>query len=66
MYNKCPYPFPPCPGSKAEIFAKYKGSLIEAISRASNARTNHDLEDALASIDFFLDKLHAELKGKNA
>lgn len=57
-------PPPPRPGSNREVFGEYKTRLSDALARASAAETDLDLEDALASLDFFLDKMHERFKNK--
>lgn len=63
QYPPLPPPLPR-PGSNREVFGEYKRRLSEAFARAAAAETDLDLEDALASLDFFLDKMHERFKNK--
>lgn len=63
QYSPLP-PLPPRPGSNREVFREFETRLSDAFARASVARTDLDLEDALASLDFFLDKMHERFKNK--
>ncbi len=58
-------PPPPRPGSKRGIYERYRRGVNGAIHRADEAKSDLELVDALASLDFFLDRLHEELKGAN-
>lgn len=56
-------PLSPRPGSKREIYERYRNGVNGSARRAEEAKSDIELVDALSSLDFFLDKLHEELKG---